>query len=53
MRARRDGEHRTRPRTVHDDDRDVVAGIVMFVRALPSLKKGDTVANIGVVKKGE
>jgi predicted deacylase len=27
------------------------AGIVMFVRALPSLKKGDTIANIGVVKK--
>jgi len=26
------------------------AGIVMFVRALPSLKKGDTIANIGVVQ---
>ncbi len=26
------------------------AGIVMFVRALPSLKKGDTIASIGVVK---
>jgi len=26
------------------------AGIVMFVRAVPSLKKGDTVASIGVVK---
>jgi predicted deacylase len=26
------------------------SGIVMFVRALPSLKKGDTIANIGVVK---
>jgi predicted deacylase len=26
-------------------------GIVMFVRALPSLKKGDTIANVGVVKK--
>jgi predicted deacylase len=25
-------------------------GIVMFVRAVPSLKKGDTLANIGVVK---
>jgi predicted deacylase len=25
-------------------------GIVMFVRALPSLKKGDTIATIGVVK---
>ena len=32
---------------------DVVApeaGIVMFIRALPSLKKGDTMVNIGVVK---
>ena len=27
------------------------AGIIMFVRALPSLKKGDTIANIGVVKR--
>jgi len=26
------------------------AGIVMFIRALPSLKKGDTIVNIGVVK---
>ena len=26
------------------------AGIVMFVRALPSLKKGDTIASIGVIK---
>ncbi len=26
------------------------AGIVMFIRALPSLKKGDTLATIGVVK---
>jgi predicted deacylase len=26
-------------------------GIVLFIRALPSLKKGDTMANIGVVKK--
>jgi predicted deacylase len=26
-------------------------GIVMFVRALPSLRKGDTIANIGVVRK--
>ena len=25
-------------------------GIILFVRALPSLKKGDTIANIGVVK---
>jgi uncharacterized protein len=29
------------------------AGIVMFVRAVPSLRKGDTIANIGIVKKGE
>jgi predicted deacylase len=28
------------------------AGIIMFIRALPSLKKGDTIASIGVVKKG-
>ena len=26
------------------------AGTIMFIRALPSLKKGDTMANIGVVK---
>jgi predicted deacylase len=26
-------------------------GIVLFVRAVPSLKKGNTIANIGVVKK--
>jgi predicted deacylase len=26
------------------------AGIIMFVRALPTLRKGDTIANIGVVK---
>jgi predicted deacylase len=25
------------------------AGVVMFIRAVPSLKKGDTIANIGVV----
>jgi hypothetical protein len=34
---------------------DVVApeaGLVLFVRAVPSLKKGDTIASIGVVKKG-
>jgi predicted deacylase len=33
---------------------DVLApesGIIMFIRALPSLKKGDTIANVGVVKK--
>jgi hypothetical protein len=32
---------------------DVLApetGIILFVRAVPSLKKGDTIANIGVVK---
>jgi hypothetical protein len=28
------------------------AGIIMFIRAVPSLKKGDTIASIGVVKKG-
>jgi predicted deacylase len=28
------------------------SGIIMFIRALPSLKKGDTMANIGVVKQG-
>jgi hypothetical protein len=27
------------------------AGIVMFIRAVPSLKKGDTIANVGVVKR--
>jgi predicted deacylase len=27
------------------------AGIILFVRALPSLKKGDTIANIGVIKE--
>jgi predicted deacylase len=26
-------------------------GTILFVRALPSLKKGDTIANVGVVKK--
>jgi predicted deacylase len=26
-------------------------GIIMFIRAVPSLKKGDTMANIGVVKR--
>jgi len=33
---------------------DVLApesGIIMFVRALPSLKKGDTLANVGVIAK--
>ena len=27
------------------------AGVVLFVRAVPSLKKGDTIASIGIVKK--
>jgi hypothetical protein len=27
------------------------AGIIMFIRALPSLKKGDTIASLGVVKQ--
>jgi hypothetical protein len=26
--------------------------IVLFIRAVPSLKKGDTIASIGIVKKG-
>jgi predicted deacylase len=26
------------------------AGIILFVRALPSLKKGDTIANVGIVQ---
>ena len=25
------------------------SGVVMFIRAVPSLKKGDTIVNIGVV----
>src|SRR5439155_8323203 len=29
------------------------AGIIMFIRAVPSLKKGDTLASIGVVKAGD
>jgi uncharacterized protein len=28
------------------------SGIVLFVRAVPSLKKGDTIASLGIVKKG-
>ena len=27
------------------------AGIVLFIRAVPSLKKGDTIASVGVVKR--
>jgi len=34
------------------DVRRAEAGIIMFIRALPSLKKGDTLASIGVVKMG-
>jgi predicted deacylase len=26
-------------------------GIILFVRAVPTLKKGDTIANIGVLKR--
>ena len=29
------------------------AGIIMFIRAVPSLKKGDALASIGVVKAGD
>jgi len=35
--------------------KDIVApedGVITFIRALPSLRKGDTIANIGVIKKG-
>jgi uncharacterized protein len=38
---------------VHRPLQDITApdgGIVMFLRALPSLKKGDTIASIGIVK---
>jgi predicted deacylase len=28
------------------------AGVITFIRAVPSLKKGDTIASVGVVKKG-
>ncbi len=34
-----------------DEARAPEAGIITFIRAVPSLKKGDTIANIGVVKK--
>ena len=27
------------------------AGIVLFIRAVPSLKKGDTMASLGVIKE--
>jgi predicted deacylase len=26
-------------------------GIIMFVRALPTLRKGDTIANVGIVRR--
>jgi len=28
-----------------------VAGVILYVGALPSMKKGDTIVNIGVVAK--
>jgi predicted deacylase len=28
------------------------AGVILFIRAVPSLRKGDTIASIGVIKKG-
>jgi uncharacterized protein len=34
---------------VIEDARAPEAGIVMFIRAVPSLRKGDTIANLGVV----
>jgi hypothetical protein len=27
------------------------AGTIMFIRAVPSLKQGDTIASIGVIRK--
>jgi len=39
---------------VHHKIQDVIApesGLILFVRAVPSLKKGDTMANIGTIKK--
>jgi predicted deacylase len=27
------------------------AGVILFVRAVPSLKKGDTIASIGVIRQ--
>ena len=36
---------------VIDEARAPDAGIIMFIRAVPSLKKGDTLANVGVVKR--
>lgn len=37
--------------TVIAESRSPEAGVVTFVRAVPSLKRGDTIATIGVVKK--
>jgi predicted deacylase len=37
--------------TVTAEARAPEAGVVTFVRAVPSLKKGDTIATVGVVKK--
>jgi predicted deacylase len=39
---------------LHHQIQEVLApetGLILFVRAVPSLKKGDTMANIGIVKK--
>ncbi|HWF83858.1 MAG TPA: succinylglutamate desuccinylase/aspartoacylase family protein [Vicinamibacterales bacterium] len=39
---------------LHHEIQEVLApesGLILFVRAVPSLKKGDTMANIGIVKK--
>jgi predicted deacylase len=33
------------------EPRAPVAGVITFVRAIPSLGKGDTIANIGVVAR--
>jgi len=37
---------------VISDVRAPDAGVVTFIRAVPSLKQGDTIANVGVLKKG-
>jgi predicted deacylase len=39
---------------LHHQIQEVAApesGLILFVRAVPSLKKGDTIANIGIIKK--
>jgi hypothetical protein len=33
------------------DVRAPEAGIIMYVRAVPSLKKGDTIADVGVITR--